>query len=74
MTNEDLAKLLKDIKQEIRGVKDLVEVIKKKVDSNDLFISAIAANVRSIKEQQSVINEKLDQHTEALVTIERTSS
>lgn len=60
MTDEDLKKIQKLIKDEIRSVKDIIEVTKKKVDSQEapLYLSTI--NDRSIKEQQSIMNEKLD--------------
>lgn len=79
MTDEDLKKIRELIKEELRSTKDLVEMIKKKTDSQEFFVSAAAENVRRIKEQQSLMNEKLDeikevidQHTGALVTIENT--
>lgn len=77
MNDEDIKKLRVLIKEEVRTIKDIVEVTKKKVDSQELHVHVTAENVRRIKEQQSIINEKLDdikdvqeQHTESLVTIE----
>lgn len=57
MTDEELRKILKD---EIRPVKEMVEVIKKKTDAFDFSIGALDRVVRFAKDQQSVMNEKLD--------------
>lgn len=73
MNDEDLKKLRELIKEEIRPVKDIVEVIKKKVDGHDLYLHSTSGNVRSIKEQQSVMNDKLDSHTASLINIESKS-
>lgn len=43
--------------------------MKQKIDHQDMIQTATSANVRSTKEQQSVMNEKLDQHTESLVRV-----
>lgn len=78
MNDEDLKKLKELIKEEIRPVKDIIEIIKKKVDSHDLFLHTTSENVRSVKEQQSVMNEKLDTmkqildaNTASVITIEK---
>src|SRR3989344_195635 len=60
MNEEDFKKLLKLIKEETRPLKEIIEVIKQKVDKQELFLTASASNTRAIKEQQSVMNEKLD--------------
>lgn len=60
MSDEDLKKIRESIKDVIRPLKELTEVLKNKVDSQDIFIHSTAGNIRSVKEQQSVINEKLD--------------
>ena len=60
MTDEDLKKIQKLIKDEIRPVKDIVEVKKKKIDSQEAPLHLSTINVRTIKEQQSIMNEKLD--------------
>lgn len=60
MTDEDFKKLQKVVKDENRPLKELIEVIKQKVDRQDLYLTAAAANTRAIKEQQSVVNEKID--------------
>lgn len=67
MNQDDLLKKLQRlVKEELRSVKDIVELIKKKVDSQELFLHTTSENVRSVKEQQSIINEKLDKHTKIL--------
>ena len=66
MNQDDIKTFQKLIKDELRPIKELVEVTKKKVDGQELFLHSTAANVRSIKEQQSVMNEKLDDHTKTL--------
>ncbi len=78
MNDSDLKKLRELIKEEIRPVKEIVEVIKKKVDNQELHIHVTTENVRSLKEQQSVMNEKLDEiketleaNTASVVTIEK---
>ncbi len=70
MNNADFKKLRELIKAEIRPVKEIVEIIKKKVDNQELHIHVTTENVRSVKEQQSVMNEKLDSHSASLVNIE----
>lgn len=70
MTDDDFKKLKQLVKEEIRPVKEIVELIKKKVDNQELYIDVTSHNTRAVKEQQSVINEKLDSHSAALVNIE----
>ena len=70
MSDEEIKKLQKLLRDEIRPVKELVEIIKNKVDSQGLFINVTSDNVRSTKEQQYLMNDKLDEHRESLVTIE----
>lgn len=70
--NALLKKIQQLVRDEIRPVKDLVEITKKKVDSQELYLHAASDNIRRVKEQQSLMNEKLDQHTDSLVTIETT--
>lgn len=60
MSNEEAKKLEDLLKGVIRPLKELVEVLKSKVDHQELYLMATSSNVKSIKEQQSVINEKLD--------------
>lgn len=67
MNDDDLiAKIQKVIKDELRPTKELVEVIKRKVDGQELYVRATSSQVSSIKEQQSVMNEKLDEHSAML--------
>lgn len=79
MTDEELKKLKQIIKDEIRPVKDIVEMTKKKVDSQQIFLHSTAENVREIKEQQSIMNGKmddmqdtLDSNTASVMEIEKT--
>ncbi len=72
MNDDDLSKLRALIREEIRPVKDIVEVTKKKVDSQELFLHVATENIRSVKDQQSVMNDKLDSHTATLLNIEST--
>jgi chromosome segregation ATPase len=72
-------KQFKELKDAIRAIKDLAEATKHKVDSQQLFLHSTSENVRSIKEQQSIMNEKLDEMGESLdantgsvIAIERT--
>lgn len=60
MTQDELKQLQKLIKEELRPLKDLAELTKRKVDKQELFIQVASENTRTIKEQQSVMNEKLD--------------
>ena len=57
---------------DLKKIKDLVEIILKKTRGVEVHQSVMADQVRIIKDQQSVMNEKLDNHTEALVNIEDT--
>lgn len=68
----------KTLKEELRPLKDLLEIIKDKVDRMESFQNVTMQQVRDIKSQQSVINGKLDEmqetldaHTGSLMTIER---
>lgn len=61
MTDPKLVIIIqKAIKDEVRPLKEQVEIVKSKISKLDLFQSANTANIRAVKEQQSVINEKLD--------------
>jgi hypothetical protein len=70
MNDDDLKKIQKLIKDEIRPVKEIVEVLQSKMTQQDFVQKGTASSVRSIKEQQSVMNEKLDSHSGSLVNIE----
>lgn len=65
------------LKAELRPLKDLLEIVKNKVDKMETFQNVTMQMVRDIKDQQSVINGKLgeiqetqDTHTGSLMTIE----
>ena len=61
MTDAQLVKTIqKVVKDEVRPLKEQVEIVKSQVLKLDLYQSGTSHTVRSIKEQQSVINEKLD--------------
>lgn len=70
MNDDDLKKLRELIKEEIRPIKDIVEMTKKEVDSQEIFLHSTTENVRTIKEQQSIMNSKLDSHSASLIDIE----
>lgn len=61
MTEEEFRKI---IKEEIRPVKEMIEVVKKKTDALDFSVGALDRVVRFTKDQQSVMNEKLDNLSE----------
>lgn len=60
MTDTDFKKIAKLVTDQVRDLKDVVELTKRKVDNIQIFQSASSDNVRLVKEQQSLINEKLD--------------
>lgn len=61
MTDQELVKIIqKTIKDEIRPLKEYIEIVKSKISKLDLFQNVATEDTRKIKEQQSVINEKLD--------------
>lgn len=69
MTDDQLVKVIQKavrdevkqaVKDEVRPLKEQVEIVKSKVDKLDLFQSLITNQIRAIKEQLSVVNEKLD--------------
>lgn len=61
MTDAQLIKTIqKTVKDEVRPLKEQVEIVKSQVSKLDMYQSGTSHTVRSIKEQQSVINEKLD--------------
>ncbi|MDO8570634.1 MAG: hypothetical protein Q7R97_03555 [Candidatus Daviesbacteria bacterium] len=74
MNQDDLKKLKKVIKDELRSVKELVEITKKKVGGQELSLLSTSSNVRTIKEQISVMNEKLDEHSVILEKLTKTLS
>lgn len=69
MTDDQLVKVIQKavrdevkeaVKEEVRPLKEQVEIAKSKVDKLDLFQSLVVNQIRAIKEQLSVVNEKLD--------------
>ena len=66
MTKDDPKK----IKEELRPLKDLLEIVKDKVDRMEAFQNVTMQQVRDIKSQQSVMNGKLDDIGERLDGIE----
>lgn len=61
MTEAQLLKSIqKTVKDEIRPLKEQVEIVKSKVSKLDLFQNLATDTTRTNKEQLSVINEKLD--------------
>jgi len=68
----------KAIKDELRSFKDILEIVKDKVDKVEMFQNVTMQQARDIKDQQSVINRKLDNmnntldaNTGSLMTIEK---
>jgi len=57
---------------DLKKIKDLVEIIVKKIRGIETQQGVMAEQVRVIKDQQSVMNDKLDNHTAALMKIEDT--
>lgn len=61
MTDDQLIKTIqKAVKDEVRPLKEHIEIVKSKVDKLDLFQSLATNQIRAVKEQLSVVNEKLD--------------
>lgn len=69
MTDDQLVKVIQkavkdEVKQavrdEVRPLKEQIEIVKSKVDKLDLFQSLATNQIRAVKEQLSVVNEKLD--------------
>ena len=56
----------KTLKDELRPLKDLLEIVKDKVDRMETFQNVTMQQVRDIKAQQSVMNGKLDNIEERL--------
>ena len=57
-------------KDELRSLKDLLEIIKSKVDKMETFQNVTMQQVRDMKDQLSIINEKLDKHSAIFINIE----
>lgn len=71
MTDDQLVKIIqKAVKDEIRPLKEHIEIVKSKVNKLDLFQNLATDNSRATKEQLSVVNEKLDMLQEIKETVE----
>lgn len=57
-------------KDNTNHIKELLEIIKEKIDKLEMFYSVTAQQVRTIKDQLSVVNRKLDTHSASLIEIE----
>lgn len=60
MADDNLDNLYEKIRKLIRPLKEDVEITKSKVSKVDVYQGVMSTEIRSIKDQQSVINEKLD--------------
>ena len=60
MANDDTKNLEKIIKEAIRPLKDMVEVVKHKIGRMESGKEAQSTSLYLMREQQSVMNEKLD--------------
>lgn len=50
----------------LRAIKDLAEMIKRKVDWMEVHQRSVAKDVDFLRDQTSIVNEKLDDHTKKL--------
>lgn len=66
MTDENVNKITNLIDNLITPVKEIVEVIKHKVDTMEFLQRANSENVRMMRDQQSVMNKKLDEQGKKL--------
>lgn len=57
---------------EFKKLKELIEIIKHKVDMLSVGQTGQSAQITMMRDQLSVINDKLDSHTAALINIEST--
>ncbi|EKD57271.1 MAG: hypothetical protein ACD_57C00356G0005 [uncultured bacterium] len=55
---------------DLKKIKDLVEIVVKKIGGMEVQQGIMADQVRVVRDQQSVMNDKLDGHTEGLIKIE----
>lgn len=55
-----------DTNNQLRTLKEILEIVKNKVDKMDAIQTVSYEQIRTIKEQQSVINEKLDEQAKRL--------
>lgn len=66
MTNDDLKKLKILLKDEIKPLKELLEITSHKVKQIDMGQTLMSSQVGRLRDQVSVINEKLDDHSAKL--------
>lgn len=66
MTDQDLKKIKKVLKELVTPVKELVEITNHRVKKVETGQTILQISADKIKDQQSVMNEKLDEHTEKL--------
>ncbi len=67
MTDDILLKKIEGlIETQVRPVKDLVEIMTSKLRQAEIFQSVAAEQSRTIRDQVSVMNKKLDEHTKIL--------
>ena len=59
-------------KDDLKKIKELVEIIKHKIDMLSVGQTGQSAQITMIKDQLSVMNEKLDSHIGSLMNIEST--
>lgn len=71
MAADQIKKLQERLDTKFKELKDLVEIIAHKVRSVEAHQGVMAEQLRLIKDQQSVINEKLDSQTASLLKIEQ---
>ena len=57
---------------DLKKIKDLVEIVVNKIRGIEMHQGVMADQIRTIRDQQFVMNEKLDTHTASLVKIEET--
>ncbi len=57
--------------QKFIELKELLEIVKNKIDMMDIRQTGQSAAISLMKDQLSVINSKLDSHSASLITIEK---
>lgn len=72
MASNEIKKLQESLDSKFKQLKDLIEIIVNKVRFVETHQGVMAEQMRLIRDQQSVINEKLDGHTASLINIEAT--
>lgn len=61
---------MKNEDNDFNQIKELLEIIRDKVDRLEMFQHVTSEQVRTIKDQMSVVNKKLDTHSGSLINIE----